>query len=210
MASDNAAAIADVDVLQKELAALPDVRAVRVVTGSSGRLTEVHVVSDGDRSPKQIVRDVQTLAAASFDVEIDHRIVSVVNLGRDAVPTPVPRLSIVTVSWTTDDNGATCRVAVSDGTETHHGEASGSATARSRLAAQATVEALRELVPGPRFDLSEVTAVPLGGRRVALVMLVGFAGDTEEVLLGAALVRADDAEATARAVLDGFNRRRPG
>jgi hypothetical protein len=56
------------------------VRAASVITRGDGQPTEIHVLAAPGRQPKQLVRDVQSLAMAQFDLDIDHRIVSVVQL----------------------------------------------------------------------------------------------------------------------------------
>jgi len=58
------------------------IRRLRDVEGVSVRvdgadLVEIHVVSSSDRSPKQIVRDVQAVLRTDLGMSIDHRIVSV-------------------------------------------------------------------------------------------------------------------------------------
>ena len=46
---------------------------------------EVHVLAGGVKPAKQVVRDVQSVAMAQFDLDIDHRIVSVVQIPDDSV-----------------------------------------------------------------------------------------------------------------------------
>ena len=70
--------------LEQDLLRVPGVRSARVIGGDVP--TEIHVVTTSKRSPKQVVRDVQSLAAAGFGIPIDHRIVSVVQLD-DPPPT---------------------------------------------------------------------------------------------------------------------------
>jgi hypothetical protein len=69
--------------LEEDLLRVPGVRSARVIGGEVP--SEIHVVATSRRSPKQVVRDVQSLAAAGFGMPIDHRIVSVVQLD-DPVP----------------------------------------------------------------------------------------------------------------------------
>ncbi len=64
--------------LEQDLRKIPGVRSARVV--GDNRPEEIHIVSTGERSPKQMVRDVQSLASAGFGLAIDHRIVSIVEL----------------------------------------------------------------------------------------------------------------------------------
>ena len=59
------------------------VRAASVVTGPDAIPTEIHVLAATGKAPKQVVRDVQSLALARFDLDVDHRIVSVVQIGDD-------------------------------------------------------------------------------------------------------------------------------
>ena len=67
--------------LEDSLRHIPGVRAASVVTGPDAVPTEVHVLAAPGKAPKQVVRDVQSLALARYDIDIDHRIVD----GREAV-----------------------------------------------------------------------------------------------------------------------------
>jgi hypothetical protein len=75
--------------LESALRQIQGVRAASVVTSGTGQPTEIHVLAAQGKAPKQIVRDVQSLAMARFDLDIDHRIVSVVQLDEaDLAPQP--------------------------------------------------------------------------------------------------------------------------
>jgi hypothetical protein len=52
-----------------------------VVTDSKAQPTEVHVLASPGKPAKQVVRDVQSVALTKYDVDLDHRIVSVVQIG---------------------------------------------------------------------------------------------------------------------------------
>jgi len=74
----------DIAELEETLARLPSVNAVRVA-GGGGEIREVHVLAAPDKAPKQVVRDVQTLALARFGITIDRRVISVVQIGPDRI-----------------------------------------------------------------------------------------------------------------------------
>src|SRR4051794_31084444 len=76
--------------LEDALRHIQGVRAASVVTGPDAVPTEVHVLADPGKPAKQVVRDVQSLAMARYDIDIDHRIVSVVQMGDDEVRTAPP------------------------------------------------------------------------------------------------------------------------
>src|SRR4249920_3011535 len=85
----------DLAEVEAELCRLPDVAAVRIVADPIGRPVEVHVLAHTGKPPKQVVRDVQSVALASFGVELDRRIVSVVQLHTDGIPAAEPVIAAV-------------------------------------------------------------------------------------------------------------------
>jgi len=200
----------DAEILETELTALAEVRAARVVTTPNGRMSEVHIVSEGAKSPKQIVRDVQTLAQAKFGIEIDHRIVSVVRFPDEPTKATSQRFVLSSLSWATEGTKATCRVRLEAGDETLIGESSGPASSvgRARLTAEATTNALASIAKDPPVaDLGDVRVVEVGTQRVAVAVVVLLLGNGEEVIVtGSAPVRGDESEAIARAILDAVAR----
>ena len=66
------------DQLEDNIKRIPGVQAA-TVTGADVP-SEIHIVAASSRSPKQLVRDIQSLASAGFGLSIDHRIVSIVRL----------------------------------------------------------------------------------------------------------------------------------
>ncbi|HCK79129.1 MAG TPA: hypothetical protein DHW34_03825 [Actinobacteria bacterium] len=64
---------------------LPGIRAASVVTNGSAEPIEIHVLASLDKAPKQMVRDIQSLAMAQFDLEVDHRIISIVQFADEDI-----------------------------------------------------------------------------------------------------------------------------
>ena len=71
--------------LEDSLRAISGVRAASVVTGADALPTEIHILANPGKPAKQVVRDVQSVAMAQYGIDIDHRIVSVVQIAVDAV-----------------------------------------------------------------------------------------------------------------------------
>src|SRR3954462_9241817 len=90
--------------LEDALRRIQGVKAASVVTGPDAVPTEVHVLADPGKPAKQVVRDVQSLAMARYDIDIDHRIVSVVQMGDDEVRTTAPATSPGTETDTMDED----------------------------------------------------------------------------------------------------------
>lgn len=202
--------------IEKELCRLPEVNAARIVADDIGRPRELHILASADKSPKQIARDVQSVAMASFGMEIDHRIISVVQLDRshfEPVVAPVgqARVSIGAISSEQRGMRNHARVTLQRGDDESVGLAEGSIaeSSRNRAVAQATLEALRHIVPSAESaDVEMAVLVALGSREVAVVTLVFVVPPHEEIVSGSAIVRGgNEPEALARAVLDASNRR---
>jgi hypothetical protein len=202
--------------LERELCRLPEVSAARVVADRSGRPTEVHILARATKAPKQIVRDVQSVALASFGLELDRRIISVVQLDREGEPTtglpPVaPRFALRNVSVETNRLRAIARVTLARGEVEAVGFAEGSiaAAVRHRLVATATLDALRQLEAGAEgIDVDAAQVVRIGVHDLAVVTVVFVSPPLELLVAGAAVVRdRAEADAVVRAVLDATNRR---
>jgi hypothetical protein len=203
--------------LEDALRQIPGVKAASVVTSPDAVPTEVHVLATTGKTAKQIVRDIQSLAMARYGMDLDHRIVSVVQFdepedlnGDGDISPPRPVVSSITVRMTGDVAEAT--IAVSLAGSTFEGQATGSAAiaARPRLVAHATLEALRELLGTPA-ELDHAAVVQVGGRAVAVsVLTLTVPRQGEQLMTGSALVRGDEVDAVARSVLDALNRRLAG
>jgi hypothetical protein len=211
------------------------IRAASVVTGPDAIPTEIHIVASRGKGAKQVVRDVQSLAMAGYDIDIDHRIVSVVQFDDDvagpdqdlpdvirlpdtpaalmpAQPDTLPRPVIASISVRTAGSEADASVVVRTKDSSHEGRSLGPSTMSHRhtLIARATLDAVTELLGFPA-EVEFVTVSTMGTRRMAAcVIQIAVPGIGELVLTGSALVRSDEADAVARAVLDALNRRLAG
>ena len=214
---------------EESLRQVAGIRAASVVTGPDGVPTEIHIVASRSKNAKQVVRDVQSLAMAVHNLDIDHRIVSVVQFddGEVAVPAVVqlpdndggpatsdspPRPVIASISIRTAGSEADASVVVSTGDESYEGRSIGPSTLSHRhtLVARATLDAVGELLGLPA-EIEFATVSTMGTRRMAAcVIQVAVPRVGELVLTGSALVRNDEADAVARAVLDALNRRLTG
>jgi hypothetical protein len=204
----------DLAEVEREICRLPDVSIVRMVAEPDGRISEVHVVAHPGKHPKQIVRDVQSIALASFGLELDRRTISVVQLGGAIIAetaAPGPRPSIVAITAEASGLRSLVRVTLALDEDEAVGFAEGSiaTTARHRLVALATVDALRQLEPAAEcVDVDHAQIVRIGVHDIAVVSVVFVIPPAEQLVSGSAIVRPQqEADAVARAILDATNRR---
>jgi hypothetical protein len=205
----------DLTEVEREICRLPDVTIARLVAEPSGRVSEVHVVAHAGKHPKQIARDVQSIALASFGLELDRRIISVVQLGGDVLDSQVltthPRPSVVAITAEANGLRSLVRVTLARDDEEAVGFAEGSiaTSARHRLVATATVDALRQLEPAAEcVDVDHAEILRVAAHDIAVVTVVFVIPPSEQLVSGSAIVRPQqEADAVARAVLDATNRR---
>jgi len=215
--------------LEHAIRRIQGIQAARVVPGQGGRISEVHVLAGRDRGAKQLVRDVQSVIMTNFGIDIDYRTVSIVQLDdanvgvsqqppapllteRPApvetppVPAPAPRPAIVRLQTETASFTTEVRVGVAVHTHERAGVARGPSTAGLRIVANATVDALSEMLRSSAVEVTSAELLTIGAMQVAVVLLRLGTARGEQVLAGSAVVRKDANDAVARATLDALNR----
>jgi hypothetical protein len=215
----------DVSQVEQELSRIPDVRGVRIVTDQFERPVEVHVVASTTKHPKQVVRDIQSVAKVTFDLELDHRVISVVQLDHEHLPEVADgdsvtaavsaleddRITVARVGTARHGLRCTATVGLTRAGEEEVGQAEGTVASGNirLLVAKATLDALCRLdARAERLDVEAVGVQNLASRSFATASIVLLNPPYEEVLLGSAPVRAaGEEDAVARAVLDATNRR---
>ena len=210
--------------IERLIASIGGVSAAKVVTDAEGRIVEVHVLADTSRSPKQLVRDIQSSTMAAFGLPIDYRIVSVaqVELGLQsgAVPTaatpptpvrPSPRLLCESLAVHATRSTVDVVVTLDLGGKRFEGHAQGPATERGRLyaCASASLDAVHVYLGSEGIlQLLEVRMLHIAGLDAIEAAVAFLEGEREILLLGSAFVRQRNGEddSVVRAVLDALNR----
>lgn len=179
------------------------------VIGSENEILEIHVLSDNSRSPKQIARDIETAILTKFDIRIDRKIISIVQFkgGDSGISSRIMYSSVSTLS---QKNTVEVEVKLLYGEREYSSKLVGINTAqnKNRLAAEATLKTVEEIL-GQAFVIypNDVAVKEVSGYTVATVVVTLKVNNTEEVLVGSAIVRNDLNESIVRATLDAINRR---
>lgn len=197
--------------LEDALCRLATVDAVRVI-GDDGAIAEVHVLASPGKAPKQVVRDVQSLAMASFGISIDRRIVSVVQIDSEDGVFRSERPAVSEIIEKPEGSRTQVSVSLTWKDELFVGETSGPSgpTSRMRLVGEAALASLERAVGhDTAFALASLDIPRLGSRDVAVAQIVMVSGGEERFLVGCALATDDPARAAVRSVLDAVNRVMP-
>jgi hypothetical protein len=204
------------DRVEDDLLRIPGVMSASVV--GDGPPKEIHIVATSERSAKQIVRDVQSLTSARFGLSIDHRIVSVVQLGENQLRSPQPdegeaqRPLIDQVVFASKGNTGWVKVTLQwpNGELTEGAEAAGvTRESRARSAAMAVRRALDSWLAknNAALDVEDVIMQQLGTSDSVTIRLVVHEEGGSTALVGSALVYDDIATAAVHATLHALNRK---
>lgn len=207
------------------IARLNDVYAAHVQLAEDGSISEIHVLAGKKRNPKQLMRDISSALASMYQVQIDHRVVSIAQLKDDPAapaeqdaPVRTPRERLQFKSLTQGMRGGRFHAAVtlSLAGAAFTGEASCSNTPfqRSRAVACATLAAANRFLdaaegetPGEALHLVAIQQTTVSVTRVVIVVLECLAGQGAATLVGAAEWTDDEQTAIVRATLDALNRK---
>ncbi|NLA11180.1 MAG: hypothetical protein GX883_03540 [Firmicutes bacterium] len=173
---------------------------------------EIHVLADHTRTPKQIVRDIESATLIKIGAALDHKQISVAQLGEKEQATFVscPRFQFERIGSSTGEGELQIELAISSDEEVFVATATGPNTRqyRLRLVAEATLHAVEKyLNSSNKFVAADVQKVRMGEQEIIVVLVSLCFGSREEIIPGSALNKGDEMEATVRATLDTINRR---
>jgi hypothetical protein len=233
--SSIAGSVLPVQRAEELLLTLPGVIAARVIAGETGTISEVHLLTTMDVSPKQTVRNVESALLAHFGLRVDHRKISVATtvdhkrLSPDVLAGGIAGARVVDEEARADRDegdtsrrqllfedvevrrsrtaGVTCRVTLRKADESFIGEAEGLETQRSRveLAARAALAAIGQ-ASDDTLALDGAKLVGAFDRQFVFVGVTGRMGREQQMLTGSCEVRDSAETAAVLAVLDATNR----
>lgn len=194
---------------------LPSVVSCHLVVNDWGGLDEVHVLTTRERSPKQVVRDVESCLAAQWGISVDHKKISVAQVADEASLVKPVRLILDSYSINRDlvQNQVLVGVTLSCPQDrvSFTGKAQGPAqgSQKYRVLARATLEALNGAISqGYHLGLESVRIQEAGAYSVVItvVTLTGSDG-SQEPLAGASVLEEEGSASVVKACLAALNRR---
>lgn len=198
----------DID-LEKVIRVIKGIISSRIVTDATGDISEIHVLADANRSPKQIVRDIESLLIVQAGITIDHKKISVVQTQGEEQPDH-GRPRIISIGQLNSGLEAEARVQLSIGEKLHEGVAKGPniTSNRLRLVALATINALEGFFDGnTKFIVEDIIKLSISSKEAINVCVSFISPQGEDILLGSAYVKSDEREAVGKATLDAINRK---
>ncbi len=199
--------MANANEIEQIVRLIPGISEVKVHL-EEDEVSEIHVLSDSRRHPKQIVRDIESTLAAQMGIQIDWKKVSIAQI--DDYENPKHRLVLDTLHVKMKGDTAEIQVELLEGENSLVGSVAGLASQRQRLrsAVMATLEAVQgSLSTATHLSIEDVGIVNTTDAKAVITIVLVVREKREELLVGCAYVRRDEVEAAARATLCALNRR---
>jgi hypothetical protein len=201
---------------------LRDVSAVSVSV-DDGQVSEIHLTTESNRTPKQLVRDIESALEAELGLRVDHRCISIAQKKESGAEEEIPELSPAdfceparaqrvrfgNVSVTYSELQGKVKVELCLDALESAGFAEGSCDHHdmNRLIATATLQCVRQLIAEDCcFSLSDVEVMRLGPDDVVVATVKFLWGRTDRTLVGSTVVTQNLHQSIVYAVLDAVNR----
>lgn len=181
-----------------------------VAFDGSQNIEEIHVLANFDRTPKQIVRDIESALVTRFGIRIDHKKVSIAQVkGEEAHPILSSRIKFAGLDLSVSGLQTEVQVELVRDNVLSSGVASGPSSRKNqlRLISQATLKAVEKFLrPNHSLVLEEVVSVPVANQEVILAYITSLSAREEMKLIGCAFVKGDIGRGVIFATLDALNR----
>ena len=171
-------------------------------------IQEIHVISNEIRSPKQIVRDIESTLLAIFNYRIDRKIISIAQID-DGEKRKLGRIIYEGTSAFVKDNIIQCEVKLFFDEEEFSSveRAVNTSLNRNRVVAKAAINTIENIIgQALLFDVEDVVISQSRSTAFVTVIVDMIENSKEEKLIGTAMVRNDLNEAICKATLDAVNR----
>lgn len=196
--------------IENYLQKVQSVMGCKVITDKNDTISEIHIVSDLRRSPKQILRDIEAVMISKFDTSIDYKKVSIAQIQSGSIKLDQdPRLRLKLIEYNNNGSNVSVKVALEKQDKVYQSEITGINTAHNfkRLVGSAVLKAVEQYLETKEvFVFEDVKRVELANVEVMVVSITSVHGGNEEVFTGTAKIFSDSKETIARATLDAVNR----
>ena len=179
------------------------------VVVNNNELTEMHVLANNMRSPKQIVRDIETAIITVFDYRIDRKLISVAEIETE-YDEKLKRIKFEGITLTTNDNTAECTVALMYEEQEYSVSQTGIKTIanKRKIVADTTIKVVEKILgQAVLFDIQNVYIHTSENISFVTVLVNMVIHGNEETMVGSAIVKNDVNEAITKATLGAINRR---
>ena len=172
-------------------------------------IQEIHVLANFDRSPKQVVRDIESILVTKRGLRLDHKKISVAQIsGNGYIEEKTSRIQFlrVGVSLSGLENKVEVELLKSGIPSLGTAEGPSSEMNQLRLIVEATLRAINNYLNSKHTFVMEGIKILTEGKDIILVTITALTPRDERKLVGSAFCEGDRNKIIVFATLDAINR----
>lgn len=207
----------DVEILEKKYKIIEDcleqmdsiISARLALENKDATIEKIYIISNAKRNPKQLSRDIQSILAATYAIEVDYKNISIAELPCKELNKMTNRLKVEGVSYENKGDRASVTVNISNKEKKYSHSYEGLNINKNidRMLVNATLRNIEKALGVDHiFILEDVASVSISIEKVVIAIIICAYGGEEKRMSGSCIVREDHKEAVVKATLDSINR----
>jgi len=209
----------DVEEIEKFLKNLNGILFAKISLSDNKDIEEIHIITNHSTSPKKVIRDIESLLLAKYNIEVDYRKISIAQVKDDEMNNGhitdesklLPRLKIADINITNNGNHFEVVVDLENNGKIFSGKMFGVNWEKNHeyLVAKAALEGINSFLEGSVFfQIDEIKKIELeSDKKLAIVSIDLINSKRKENLVGSTMVNGDFHHAVVKAILKATNRR---
>lgn len=209
----------DTAEIEKFLKNLNGILFAKIILSEDQDIKEIHIITNHSSSPKKVIRDIESLLLAKYNIEVDYRKISIAQVNEDEMNNghnpneskPITRLKISNVAISNKGNHFEAVVDFENDEKKYSGKMSGVNWEKNHeyLIAKAALEGINKFLEGlVFFQIDEIKEIKMeSDKKLVIVSIDLIDSKRKENLVGSAMVDGDFGYAVVRAILKAVNRK---
>lgn len=198
-----------IHLVEKYIEKLEEVVSCKFVLDDKEEIEELHIVSNGRRSPKQISRDIQSILIASYGIYIDYKKISIAEIPDLSLRKASQRLIVDKVSYEEKSSRISITVGLENNGQRYDSTSEGANISSNidKMVAEATMDAIKKAHDlEDILILEDIKTINLTRTQVVVVVITCLLNNNQKSLCGSSVIEENSKMAVVRAVLDATNR----
>lgn len=199
----------NIELIEKTIEKLDSIVSCKIISDHNNNFEEIHIVSNGTRTAKQLVRDIQSILIATYNIQIDHKKISIAEIQDNSLKKSATRLKLMSVSHDNNGQKAMVKVVLDNHRDVFENSKMGINTCRNvdRMLVDVTLKTVEEAYGYEEtFILEDVKTINISTDKAVIVVITCINNGIERRFCGSCLITNDYKEAVVKATLDALNR----
>lgn len=199
----------DIQLIESNIEKLDSVTSCKIILGEENEFEEIHIVSNGSRAAKQIVRDIESILNATYKIQINHKKISIAEIQDENLKKVQSRLKLLSISHASKGQKAEIKVSLANNDDIYENTTIGINTLRNieRMLVDVTLRTIEDAYGyDDAFILEDIKTVNLSVDKAIIVVITCIRDGYQRRFSGSSIVGTDFKEAAVKATLDALNR----